>query len=186
MPNRDDLPREIWALVWEFAWGLNMKKHPFDDLERVYDIQCSIPPIFFKDRVEPLTWVKEAWDEYFKNLRTEMYQLFTPNPFKKGNAYLPFALVHEDVWSRIPSFVLETLKPSGVHELVTYRGCLWRRLQRHYARPVLQWNKSLEEFFLPLSDLKQSHFLEFSWKSRFTSEVLEALQGAAWLSSALP
>ena len=47
-------------------------------------------------------------------------------------------------------------------------------------------NKSLEEIFMPLSDLKEEHFREDYWSVPFNLLVLGPLQGAAWLSTALP
>ena len=182
MDLKNVICHDIWDTIWDFAWGFRTKQHPLDDLDRMADIQRSIPDVLLKDRVAPLGWV----DSVFPHCRTLMYQIFPRNPFKAGAPYIPFELVDSNIWSRMPEFILETILPSGINALVTYRGCLTRRLRRHYSRPVLQWNKSLEELFLPLSDLEPCHWKEDSWKTQFTSLVLEGLQGAQWLSTALP
>ena len=173
----------LWYLVWEFGWGMRPKKHPLVDLERVADIQSSIPPSFLRDRVPPKSWVVPP-----KACMNQLYQLFPPNPFRRGNPYRPFGTVDPEfqIWSSLPSLVVNMLTTPGIRELVTYRAILERRLIRHYNRPVLQWNKSLEEIFLPLSDLKPEHFRTDLWEVPFSSQVLEPLQKAAWLSSALP
>ena len=166
--------------IWSFSWNTRTTLHPLDDLDRVADVQLCIPDVLLKDRVAPLGWLRTIRD------RNLMYQLFPRNPFKSGAPYIPFDLIDSDVWSRMPEFVLETILPSGINALVTYRGCLGRRLRRHYQRPVLQWNKSLEELFLPLSDLEPCHWKDGSWKTPFTTLVLEGLQTACWLSTGLP
>ena len=173
----------LWYLVWEFAWDVRPKKHPFEDLARVADIQVCIPPSFLRDRVPPKDWIVPP-----RTSHNQFYQLFPLNPFKFGNPYRPFETVDPEfqIWSYLPSLVVNMLTTLGIRELVTYRAILERRLIRHYNRPVLQWNKSLEEIFLPLSDLKPEHFRTDLWEVPFSSQVLEPLQKAAWLSSALP
>ena len=187
----ENLPTELWHLVWAFGWDFRPKKHPFEDLERVCDIQRSIPSCLLRDRVPPKEWVgaKYLLKSRDRNVgMTQLYQLFPPNPFKSGNPYRPFGSVDPDffIWSVLPSLIVSMLTTSGIHELVTYRAVLERRLTRHYSRPILQWNKSLEEVFLPLSDLEEKYFYDDLWKGPFIRLVLEPLQAAAWLSSALP
>ena len=178
-----ELCAEMWFLVWDFAWGIRPKKHPFDDLDRVCDIQRSIPACLLRDRVPPKKWCVPP-----KCCMNQLYQLFPLNPFRRGNPYRPFETVDPDffIWSYLPSLVVNMLTTPGIHELVTYRAVLERRLIRHYNRPILQWNKSLEEIFLPLSDLEEKYFRDDLWKVPFNRLLLEPLQTAAWLSSALP
>ncbi len=180
---KSPLLRDLLGLTWQFAWGICPKKHPLADVERVLDIQRSIPPSFLRDRVPPADWMVTP-----KACANQLYQLFPPNPFKRGNPYRPFESVDPKffIWSYLPSLVLSMLTTPAIRELVTYRAVLDRRLVRHYNRPVLQWNKSLEELFLPLSDLGEDHFREDLWRVPFNSLVLGPLQEAAWLSSALP
>ena len=177
------LLHDLLNVTWEFAWGLRPKQHPFDDLERVADIQRSIPPSFLRDRVPPVQWMCTP-----KACQNQLYQLFPLNPFKRGNPYRPFESVDPKffIWSYLPSLVVSMLTTPAIHQLVTYRAVLERRLIRHYGRPVLQWNKSLEDLFLPLSDLTSEDFRDDLWKVPFNRLVLVPLQQAAWLSKALP
>ena len=177
------LHRDLLNETWDFAWGLRPKKHPLADLERVLDIQRSIPPSFLRDRVPPAAWMVTP-----KTCANQLYQLFPVNPFKRGNPYRPFETVDPNyfIWSYLPTLVLSMLTTPAIRELVTYRAVLERRLVRHYNRPVLQWNKSLEELFLPLSDLGEEHFRNDLWRVPFNSLVLGPLQEGAWLSLALP
>ena len=178
-----ELCTALWYLIWDFAWHVRPKQHPLHDLARVLDIQRSIPASFLKDRVPPREWLVAP-----EACHAQLYQLFPLNPFKCGNPYRPFSTVDPKfpIWSHLPSLVVSMLTKRGIHELVTYRAILERRLARHYNRPVLQWNKSLEEIFLPLSDLRPTHFRDDLWRVPFNSLVLGPLQGAAWLSTALP
>ena len=180
---RNEVCTALWYVIWEFAWGIRPKTTPFCDLERVLDIQRAIPPSFLRDRVPPADWMVTP-----KACANQLYQLFPANPFKRGNPYRPFDSVDPKffIWSYLPSLVLSMLTTPAIRELVTYRAVLDRRLIRHYNRPILQWNKSLEELFLPLSDLSEDHFREDLWRVPFNSLVLGPLQEAAWLSSALP
>ena len=178
-----ELCTALWYLVWDFGWAMRPKKTPFEDLARVLDIQRSIPPAFLKDRVPPREWLVSPHVNH-----NQLYQLFPLSPFKSGNPYRPFETVDPrfPIWSHLPSLVVNMLTTPGIHELVTYRAILERRLTRHYSRPVLQWNKSLEEIFMPLSDLEGHFFRDDLWKVPFNSLVLGPLQEAAWLSTALP
>ena len=182
-----ELCTALWYVIWDFGWGLRTKQHPLEDLERVGDIQRSIPAAFLRDRVPPREWLipNPVQPQCCKN---QLYQLFPLNPFKKGNPYRPFESVDPEffIWSYLPSLVVNMLTVPAIRELVAYRAILERRLIRHYNRPILQWNKSLEEIFMPLSDLKEEHFREDYWSVPFNLLVLGPLQGAAWLSTALP
>ena len=181
MPTR--LCPPLWFLIWEFGWDFRPKEHPFVDVERVRDIQRSIPACFLRDRVPPRGWLVPP-----SVAINQLYQLFPLNPFRRGNPYRPFGTVDPDffIWSYLPSLLIAMLTKPAIRQLVTYRGILERRLVRHYNRRILQWNKSLEELFLPLSDLAEEHFRDDLWKVPFNSLVLGPLQEAAWLSTALP
>lgn len=174
---------DLWCLIWQFGWALRPKLHPLEDLARVLDIQVSIPGAFLRDRVPPSAWLvpKTA-------CQNQLYQLFPLNPFKHGNPYRPFESVDPNffIWSYLPSLVVNMLTVPGIRELVTYRAILERRLLRHYNRNILEWNKSFEELFLPMTDLGEKHFREDLWKIPFNSRVLGPLQRACWLSTALP
>ena len=179
----ENIPDDLLVLVWEFAWNFRPKKPPLEDLRSVLDIQRCIPAMFLRDRVPPREWVVSR-----KACVNQLYQLFPLNPFRKGNPYRPFETVDPDffIWSYLPSLLISMLTKPAISQLVTYRGILERRLVRHYNRRILNWNKSLEELFLPISDLAEEHFRDDLWKVPFNSLVLGPLQEAAWLSTALP
>ena len=178
-----NIPDDLLRIVWDFAWNFRPSITPLEDLARVLDIQLCVPSMFLRDRVPPKSWIVSQ-----KAATNQLYQLFPLNPFKKGNPYRPFESVDPEffIWSYLPSLVVNMLTVPAIRELVTYRAILERRLIRHYNRPILQWNKSLEEIFMPLSDLKEEHFREDYWSVPFNLLVLGPLQGAAWLSTALP
>ena len=177
------MPVDLWRLVWGFAWNFRPKINPLDDLARVLDIQKCVPSMFLRDRVPPKSWVVCQ-----KAATNQLYQLFPLNPFKKGNPYLPLETVDPKfhLWSFLPSLILNMLTKPGVRKMATYRGVLERRLLRHYNRPLLQWNKSLQELFLPLSHLAPEFFRDDLWKVPFSLRVLSELKEACFLSTALP
>ena len=179
----ENIPNDLWVLVWAFAWNHRPNKPPLEDLLGVLDIQQSIPAMFLRDRVPPREWVVSH-----KANVNQLYQLFPLNPFKKGNPYRPFGTVDPDfpIWSNLPSLVINMIQKAGVRELVTYRGVLERRLTRHYNRPLLGWNKSFQELFLPISRLDPKFYRNDLWKVPFTSRFLSELRGACFLSTALP
>ena len=179
----ENIPDDLLLLVWEFAWNFRPEKPPLEDLLSVLDIQRCIPALFLRDRVPPKEWVVCR-----KACVNQLYQLFPPNPFKKGNPYQPFGTVDPNfwIWSNLPSLVVNMITKPGIRELVTYRGVLERRLNRHYNRPILGWNKSFQELFLPISRLDPKFYRDDLWKVPFTSRFLSELTGACFLSTALP
>ena len=86
-----DAPRCIVNLVWGFLWpSWPQDTHPLDDLNYVADVQACVPPCFLRDRLPTL-------DSEFKPGHlglNRLYQLFPPNPFRRGNPYLPMRFLH--------------------------------------------------------------------------------------------
>lgn len=162
---------ELWFLVWDFAWNCRPKKHPLHDVTCILDIQRSVPPILLRDRVPPMGWK-------FTSLNS-LYQLFPPNPFKRGNPYRPFVSVDPEffIWTSIPSLLVSMLSAEALRELKTYRAVLDRRVGRHYDRGILEWNLSCAEFFLPVGLLTPKHYVDKPWGVAFNSLVLAELGG---------
>ena len=175
-----DFHPEMWFLVWDFAWGCRPKKHPLLDLACILDIQRSIPPVLLRDRVPPIGW---KWTSL-----NCLYQLFPPNPFKRGNPYRPFVSVDSDflIWTAIPTLIVSMLSAEALRKLKTYRAVMERRVGRHYERGILEWNTSANEFFLPVSTLLPQDFVKKPWGPTFNFLVLGQLRETLFLTVALP
>ena len=143
------VPCEIYALVCSFAFGACPKKHLFDDLDHVIQIQNAIPAILLRQSI-PCLPIFEEWSERYLKGLSAYCELFTPNPYVKHNPYTPTHAITDPtiVWSYIPYYLVDMLKSSVIRKNKTYRGVIYRKVVKFItSKPVSGWNKVLRNMF---------------------------------------
>ena len=143
------MPHEIYALVCSFAFGACPKKHLFEDLQHVIDIQNAIPPILLRKTI-PCLPIFEEWSERYLKGLSAYCELFTPNPYVRDNPYTPTHAITDPtiVWSYIPYYLVDLLKTSVIRQNKTYRGVLYRKVVKFItSKPVSGWNNVLTNIF---------------------------------------
>ena len=136
------VPREIFALLCFFAYGVCPKKHFLVDLDEVLAYQRAIPPILLR-RMIPTRPLFTG-----KGVPVGHEDLFQPNPYRSGSPYLPQPCVFGWVWSELIIVILDHLRVDVVRQNHRYRGVLYRNASRHIrAGCISHWNKILSDFF---------------------------------------
>ena len=182
-----DGPRCVMCLVWGFLWPLCPKDtHPLDDLNYVADVQACVPPCFLRDRLPTLDSELKPGGLGLARL----YQLFPPNPFRRGNPYLPMSFLHPSSlpWSMLPTELLRCVTKAGYRELKTYRAHAERRLCQHYNRPITNWNTSYIELFWGVSrlDFRGKRHLKTGAFPNSWNPLFEDIAEARYLTAELP
>ena len=144
--NNTMLPTDLLKMIWHFTYNVHppsSKLDPWRDLLQVLDIQLSIPACLLRDRM-PSTQFQTEEGKLF-----QVFQLFPPNPYRKGNPYLPTSCVTHlwSPWSQVGQEIFRLLSKEGIHKLRTYSAVLRRKYNKHINRPIFQWNDSLRELF---------------------------------------
>ena len=174
----EKLPTELLHIIWEFAYNWRLECHPWSDLMLVQDIQESIPECFLPDRL-PFKRIALVFDS-----RQEFWQVYPPNPFKKGNAYLPSSCVEQSyLWSALSGELFKYLTKQGVHKMKTYRRVLQRRYTQHLNRNIFEWNQSFEDLFgdVRLCQIENYNLKACPWTWEFKNILLKQLSNSKFL-----
>ena len=177
------LPTDLLKLIWHITYGVpptTQNFNPSSDILRVLDIQMSIPTCLLRDRLPT---------SKFENQERQLFlawQLFPPNPFKKGNPYIPSCCVTSKLspWSQLGSEMCRLLSKEGIRKLRTYPAVIRRKYNKHINRTVFQWNDSFEELFsnTELCKAENYNLKNCNWAFEFKQVVLQQLSRARFLT----
>lgn len=165
----NDLPIALTDMICWFAYNTPCKKDIFVDLTFQETAQKNIPMLFFtqsvpafpmfpgpgrrygvRDRIagdnrpEADTWYKST--DLFRHAYVDLY---TENPFRRGNAYYPSWAIHPrcQFFSLIPLQMCHLLHKSAVRAEKKYQGSLCKRVRSFVKQGPLglhNWNYFLE------------------------------------------
>ena len=139
------IPVCLQQLVWKFAYGMACPVRPLYDLEFVLDKQHSIPPIFLPFKVPTKTLFPHGW----VHEHNTFWPLFSPNPYRKGNPYVPACTLFSDylTWSQVGGRFLEHISAKALKKMKTYRRVLQRRFVQQLNSPIHDWNKYMRHIW---------------------------------------
>ena len=174
-----NLPLELMHLIWDFAYNYRLGWEPSRDLDIVSDIQESIPACFITDRLP----TKMGQPQNFHS--QPFWQVYPPNPFKKGNPYLPSTSIYQGtLWSALPGTLFQYLTKQGVRSLRTYKRVLLRRYNSHIQRNIFEWNQSFNVIFgnVELCNVENYDLKDCPFAWQFENILLKQLSQSKFLS----
>ena len=148
-------PRVITDMICEFAYNVPCKKNMFLDLDWQLDVQKNIPMFFFTMSV-PTTPCFPHDSPLIGGRITEgggYYQeLYTPNPFRKGNPYYPTTAINHyaRIFSQIANTCTALLRNDVVRKHRMYKSPIERKVAcylRLGIAGVERWNHALTTIF---------------------------------------
>ncbi len=164
-----DLPLVLTDIICEFAYNTVCKRDMFFDLSWQESVQKNIPMLFFTPGVPTLpmfTGMCSSGHFGSGRFHGSYYELFTPNPLKKGNPYYPTEAIHRDarVFSGIPAQCCFMLRNDVVRRARKYRGSLQKKVRafiRQGLPGIRNWNQALGITFAnPFWYRKESYRVE--------------------------
>ena len=204
--NTVRLPLCISDLICAFAFNTRCKTDIFRDIRWVECVQKSIPSVFLKPYLPASPFFRPWWHESRKPICTFLIEretyadLFTPNPFVKGNPYYPTRalLLEGGFFSNTPFIMCKALRNSVVRKHRKYKGALLNRMRnftacyssvgvhpRHMANNLeSDWNESLAgEFSYPFWFDPLSYNPSNETEARIIPSWIRALNSATFLAS---
>ncbi len=191
------IPLAIFDVICQFAYNTRCEKDLFCDVEFVADVQKSIPPVFFKHTLPARPFFEPFGASYEENFsfmssrrrtaeRRTYLELFTPNPYVRGNAYYPTKALDTNygIWSHVPKLMVSLLKNPWVRSHKKYKGSLMKNVGCQLQAPISRWNYILMTHFshgLWLDE--KAYHSSNSYQKRLIPVWISALQSASFLSS---
>lgn len=147
-----NLPRDISNLICVFAYGVMCKRDILDDVTHQASVQKNIPCIFLTQSLPteplfPLEWLIST--NHHMYVCPKYVELFTPNPFRAGNAYFPSLSIHPQgqLWSTVPLTMCGLLRNEVVRKNRRYKGSLHKNVGLFLKQSLYGWNIALETIF---------------------------------------
>ena len=153
--NMDMLPIALFDVICEYAYNCPCEKDMFLDIEYQWMVQKNIPALFFTPCVPTLPlFQRERYISLYVARRNHSHyvELFTYNPFRKGNPYFPTNAIHQHakMWSSVPLDMCSLLRNNVVRKARKYKGSLAKNLRQFLNTNqcwLESWNQALLTIF---------------------------------------
>ena len=190
--NTSQIPIDIFDTICDFAYGVLCKKDMFLDLDWVDRVQKSIPGIFFKPTIpaKPIFGpFNPRRSEHLMYLRNKFRELFTPNPYVRGNPYYPTEALETQfgVFSATPYFIALSLSNKHVRQHKKYKGSIVKNVDYFTRLSIKHWNSYLASVFThPLWLDPNSYEPRDHVTRNIIPRWIEAMHSATFLVSSVP
>jgi hypothetical protein len=152
-------PKVIIRLVWEFAYMKVFLCDPMRDLAYIARVQASVPPMIFEERIALSEEIDRQWlhtDEFLYR------SAFSPNPFIRGNPYLPMdMLAIQCLFNRNLEVITSMFSRDLIRHLRTYRGIIFRYVNKTLLT-MTQWNALFIRFLRHRAVRNPENYMCFS------------------------
>ena len=171
------IPHDIYALVCEFAYNVSPKCALLSDIDFVISVQKNIPKLFFNTIIP-------TKDLFSQRVQLSLLGFFGhPNPFIRGNPYLPTDLLLKDSVVNIDlvHYAIELVETKAFHKYGTRKYFIHRTassLHEYIFTGSWRYLKYTKLFFV------LSEFENYNPKDLFETVLSKTI--ALQLSSRLP
>ena len=150
-----DMPRVITDIICTFAYNVRCKKDMLDDLNWQADVQKNIPMLFFATSVPTNPIFEYDCGRIAGRISGcgGMYsELYTPNPFRKGNPYYPTTAINRyaRIFSQMANTCTFLLRNDVVRKARMYKHPLEKKVScylRQGIAGIRNWNHALSTIF---------------------------------------